>query len=293
MNIAEIPSANSSTNFVKNSPRNPAMKPSFLSTRRHNTKKHPVGRSLRAVTSGRKKQRVAATANHSDFDYEDDYESGSRIGRVILIIFMIHVLAIGLIFVHHYYLKRGMSDEAIAETEAPVKVVATTAAAPRLSNGEAPYIVARGDNYARIAAAHEVDEAALRAVNENAEIRPGLLLTIPPKRIVAVEPPEVAAIRNPAPAEVIAPSPALPVANAATDGLVPASDPSDRVVGRPAPAIPRAVPVAGSGRVHTVQSGETVWRISQQYNVSQDALMKRNNISDPRRIRVGQQLQIP
>ncbi len=262
------------------------MKPSFLSTRRHNTRKHPVGLSLRAVTQRSKKQRVAATASHSDFDYDDDYDSGSRIGRVITIIFMIHVVAIGLIFVHHYYLKRGMSDEAIAALEAaPVKVTVATTPAPRLSNGEAPYIVARGDNYERIAAAHEIDVADLRAANDNAEIRPGLLLTIPPKRIVAIEPPEVAAIRNPATA--------APVANPATDGLVAVTDPADRSATATQPAIPRATPVAGGGRVHVVQSGETIWRISQQYNVNQDALMKANNITDPRRVRIGQQLQIP
>jgi len=263
------------------------MKPSFLSTRRRNTKQHPVSRSLRAVTSRRKKQRVAATASHGDFEYDDD-DSGSRIGRVITIIFMIHVLAIGLIFVHHYYLKRGLPEEAAPATAAKTAPAAAPGTnAPRMSTGEAPYIVARGDNYARIAAAHEVEEADLRAANDNAEIRPGLLLKIPPKRIVAVEPAEVAAIRNPAPA------PAAPASNPATDGLVPANDPADSTAASAQIEIPRATPVPGSGRVHIVQAGETIWRISQQYKVNQDALMKLNNITDPRRVRVGQKLQIP
>jgi len=269
------------------------MKPSFLSTRRRNTKQHPVARSLRAVTSRRKKQRVAATASYHDFDDEDDTDSGSRIARVLTIIFLIHVVAIGLIFVHHYYLKRGLPEmQATAQTTTPDAAPAAAAprtsagAPPRLSTGDAPYIVSRGDNYARIAAAHEIEEADLRAANDNAEIRPGLLLKIPPKRITAVEPPEVAALRNPAPV-------AAPVAaNPATDGLVPANDP---VAVRVQPEIPRATPVAepASGRTHTVQAGETIWRISQQYSVNQDALMKHNNITDPRRIRPGQQLKIP
>jgi len=275
------------------------IKPSFLSTRRRNTKKHPVTGSLRAVTQRRKKQRVAATASHADFDYDDDYDSGSRIARVLIIIFFIHVVAIGLIFVHHYYLKRGIPLESAARqtaTAAPAADQAATApraaANPgprRLSTGDAPYIVARGDNYARIAAAHEVDESDLRAANDNAEIRPGLLLKIPPRRIIAIEPPEVAAIRNHAPS-----TSAAAAANPATDGLVAVNDPADRTAASTTRAeIPRASPVAGSGRVHVVQTGETIWRISQQYNVSQDALMKLNNITDPRRVRVGQQLQIP
>jgi len=271
------------------------MKPSFLSTRRRNTKQHPVTRSLRAVTSRRKKQRVAATASHHDFEYDDDPDSGSRIARVLTIIFFIHVVAIGLIFLHHYYLKRTIptvdaavestTEAASASTTAAAAPRTTAGAPPRLSTGDAPYIVARGDNYTRIATAHEIDEADLRAANDNAEIRPGLLLKIPPKRITAVEPPEVAALRNPVPVE-------RPAANPATDGLIPANDP---VATRVQPSIPRATPVAepGGDRTHTIQAGETIWRISQQYNVDQDALMKHNNITDPRRIRAGQQLRIP
>jgi len=262
------------------------MKPSFLSTKRRNTKQHPVTRTLRAVTSRRKKQRVAATADHAGFggDFDDDHDSGSRIARVLTIIFLIHVVAIGLIFVHHYYLKNTL-PEAAASTTAPA--TARESAAPRLSTGESTYIVARGDNYPRIAAAHELAEADLRAANDNVEIRPGLILRIPPKRITAVEPAEVAALRNPG---------TPTAANPATDGLVPANDPAHRDPVLAQPNIPRATPVptpAASGRTHVVQSGETIWRISQQYNVNQDALMKLNNITDPRRVRVGQTLKIP
>jgi LysM repeat protein len=256
------------------------MKPSFLSTKRQNTRQHPVTRTLRAVTSGRKKQRVAATADPSDF--EDERESGSRVARVLIIIFLIHVVAIGLIFVHHYYLKNTLPSTATTSTtSAPTR----EASSPRLSTGESTYIVARGDNYPRIAAAHELAEADLRAANDNIEIRPGLILRIPPKRIVAVEAPEVAALRTP----TLTTTPA-------TDGLVAAIDPAHRDSVLVQPNIPRATPVAEAntdGRTHTVQSGETIWRISQQYNVAQDALLKLNNITDPTRIRVGQKLKIP
>lgn len=259
------------------------MKPSFLSTKRRNTRQHPVTRTLRAVTSGRKKQRVAATAHPGDFD--DDHDSGSRIARVLTIIFIIHVVAIGLIFVHHYYLKQGLPAATAESTPR------TPTANRSLSNGGSTYIVARGDNYARIAAAHDLTESELRATNENKDIRPGLIITIPQKRITAAEPPEVAAIRNPA-----NPATATTTTNPATDGLIPANDPAaNREPVLVQPSIPRATPVpeTASARTHTVQSGETIWRISQKYNVGQDALIQLNNITDPSRIRVGQKLKIP
>lgn len=264
------------------------MTPSFLSTKRRNTKQHPVTRSLRAVTARRKKQRVAATASHGDFDDYHDSDSGSRIARVLTIIFFIHVVAIGLIYVHQVYLKRSLPAATVSEntsttgTNTPQQ--SSTDATPRLSSGEAPYIVVRGDNYTRIAAAHNVDEDELRRTNDNRDIRPGLVVTIPPRRIVATEPPEVAAIRNPAPT-------APPAANPATNGLVPANDPAHREPRSNQTEIPRATPVGT--RNHTVQAGETIWRISQKYEADQDTIMKLNNITDPRRIQVGQTLKIP
>jgi len=43
---------------------------------------------------------------------------------------------------------------------------------------------------------------------------------------------------------------------------------------------------------HTVQSGETLFRIAKQYNTSVEALQVLNNISDPNQIRVGQVLRL-
>jgi LysM repeat protein len=44
---------------------------------------------------------------------------------------------------------------------------------------------------------------------------------------------------------------------------------------------------------HIVESGETLFRISKQYGVSVEALMRANRIADPRQLRVGQRLSIP
>jgi LysM repeat protein len=56
----------------------------------------------------------------------------------------------------------------------------------------------------------------------------------------------------------------------------------------------RAVPAAsGRGRTHTVKAGETPFGIARQYRVKLDALLSANPSVDPRRIRVGQLLNIP
>jgi len=51
--------------------------------------------------------------------------------------------------------------------------------------------------------------------------------------------------------------------------------------------------VSAKDLVHIVSRGETVYSISRQYNVSQDALMRQNSISDPSKLFVGMKLVIP
>ena len=156
---------------------------------------------------------------------------------------------------------------------------------PRLAAGEKPYIVRQGDNYARIAAAAEVEEKDLRLINQHADIVPGLLLKIPPKRIVAVEAPEVTALRG-------------ETRSASAGGLVEALP--VEVKGAPRaqlvrPTINHGTNASGSasGKSYVVQSGDSVWGIANRFKVNQVALMKANGISDARKIKVGMSLKIP
>lgn len=63
--------------------------------------------------------------------------------------------------------------------------------------------------------------------------------------------------------------------------------------GSPSPtptATPEATPTPVS---YTVQSGDTLARIAQQFDVTVEALAEANNITDPSRLEIGQQLVIP
>ncbi len=262
------------------------MKPHTLPVKRLPVSKG-IFKRLSAVTANRK-QRVAATAN-PDMDFED---GGSRIARALTIIFLIHIVAIGLIFVHQKFLDGRAPEEprtAAVAAQEHVPVVASTPARldlPRLATGEKPYIVRQGDNYARIASAVGVEEGDLRLINKHADIVPGLLLKIPPKRIVAMEPPEVAAIRR-----------QQPVDNAS--GLVPAVDvssvPKAQLVRANIPHAPQvpATPLVATGKNYVVRKGDSIWRIANQFKVSQEALIKANGISKGHKIQPGMSLAIP
>lgn len=259
------------------------MKPHTLPVKRRNVK-NGMFKRLRAVT-GNRKQRVAATANAAEME-EDD--GGSKISRALTIIFLIHIVAIGLIFVHQKFLDDRAPDVAQAAKTAKPDAVAAIAPVqtnrPRIAAGGEFYVVRQGDNYARIAAAAEVDESDLRLVNEHADIVPGLLLNIPPKRIIAVESAEVTAIRNQTPVDIdrgLVEAVPVDVSNAPRAQLV-------------KPNINRtAAPAAATGKSYVVQSGDSVWRIANRFKVNQDALMKANGITDAKKMKVGMSLVIP
>lgn len=74
---------------------------------------------------------------------------------------------------------------------------------------------------------------------------------------------------------------------------VPAAPPPS-VASRPArPAAPAPLPVVAGENEYIVQSGDTLLAIAKRYRVELVALMNLNAISDARKLRVGQRLQIP
>ena len=261
------------------------MKPQTLPVKRRPVP-NGIFKRLRAVT-GNRKQRVAATAA-PEMESED---SSSKISRALTIIFLIHIVVIGLIFVHNKFLDGRTPDAPQTTTVAKQETVPEVAAIkprldlPRLSSGEKPYIVRQGDNYARIAAAVGVDEGDLRLINKHADIVPGLLLKVPPPR-PAAEAPELVATHNATTADD-------------NDGLVDAVDvsaaPRAKLI-RPnisAAAETKATPAGTSGKTYVVKSGDSVWRIANKYKVNQDALMKANGIADAGKLKVGMSLAIP
>lgn len=239
---------------------------------------------LNAVTNSRR-QRVAAAASATEMEAED---GSSKISRALTIIFLIHIVAIALIFIHQRFLDGREPAVSSAVKNAPSEAAPAPGRngedLPRLSSGEKSYIVRTGDNYARIAAAEGVDENDLRQVNHNVDIGPGLILKIPPKRIVAEEPPELAAIRR-------------QTASDRDRGLVEAA-PADISNAPRAMMVRPAVnhdgaPPAASGTSYVVRPGDSIFRIANRHKVSQQSLMRVNGISDPRKMRVGMKLTIP
>jgi LysM repeat protein len=74
--------------------------------------------------------------------------------------------------------------------------------------------------------------------------------------------------------------------------LMPTRAATDTPTVSPTPIPPTVTPTP-SGRSHTVQPGETLASIADDYGVSLEAIAELNGIADPNLIEVGQELLIP
>jgi LysM repeat protein len=76
-------------------------------------------------------------------------------------------------------------------------------------------------------------------------------------------------------------------------GVAPAPGAPPTAPGPAQPAPGAGTPAPGAARSYTVKAGDTPGGIARQFNVSVEALMRANNISDPTKLGVGQTLTIP
>ncbi|MFT3831220.1 MAG: LysM peptidoglycan-binding domain-containing protein [Opitutaceae bacterium] len=156
----------------------------------------------------------------------------------------------------------GKGAKAPAADNAPVSGRSATSSssfAPAASG--ATYTVKSGDTLSKIASRYHTTSGALRSLNgiSGDHLRIGQVLQIPGNG-----------------ASSAAPVASLPPPPAAT----PVTAPS-----------PSTTPAAAG--VHTVAAGESAESIARTYGITVGELVRANNITDPRKVRIGQVLTIP
>jgi LysM repeat protein len=285
------------------------MKFSDLSVKRRPAKK-PVFRKLFANVR-RKQQNVAVAAPMPEADGD---VPNLGIARALVVILIIHVVAIAGIFAHSKWFEKDTAVAKDAMPIVPVKPLRDAGEAlPQIGKNDEWYLPVAGDRYDTICHDKGVTEEALRAANNNVEIRPGRKLRIPQRTIVALEPEELARARNGSvvlesadamPNEEAAPAP-TPVAvddlrnapmvetAAASKGTVIKPRVHRETTAQPVATTTtqQALPVAS--RKYTVKSGDTFYKIAKAHKTTPDLVMKTNGISDPRKLKVGMQLMVP
>ena len=247
-----------------------------------------------------KPKRLPATATQ-EHDWDSDVPS-IKLSTAFMVILFLHVAVVGGVMLFRFLGKD--SEAALAGYESqqkPSKAVAATSPGVRLDDpavaGLARHIVKPHETLEMIASAHGVSRESLSRTNglsDEKQFREGVELVIPPRETGAAVQvatpaaprgePRVAVAR---PVEVVAPA-AAPVTPATTPRVAAARPVTAETTTTPAMATTSTTP-----REHVVKSGETVWAIAQKYGVSPDALLKANNISDAKKVRLGAKLKVP
>lgn len=248
-----------------------------------------------------KPKRLPATATQ-EHDWDSDVPS-IKLSTAFMVILFLHVAVVGGVMLFRFLGKD--SEAALAGYESQRKPNKATAAAAagagvRLDDpavaGLPRHIVKAHETLEMIASAHGVSREALSRTNglsDEKQFREGVELVIPPRdasapaRIAETtaprSEPRVAQAR---PVETV--KPATPVNPPAAPRVATA-----RAVDVENATTPALATTTATAREHTVKSGETVWGIAKQYGVSADALLKANNISDAKKVRLGAKLKVP
>ncbi|MFM8364431.1 MAG: LysM peptidoglycan-binding domain-containing protein [Verrucomicrobiota bacterium] len=245
----------------------------------------------RIVPRKRIHARVASSREEID-DYESESEPSMKLSQAFLVVLALHILAVGGIYGFNK-LKENSSKPVAAKTEpAPAPAAPPVlekapepapAAAPVTEAASQTYTVVAGDTLRKIATKFKTSVEALEKANNltaTSIIRTGQVLVV--GKAAAAAP--VPVTSNPTPSVVAKPEIQKPVAQPVAE--------------IPKPAAPESKPVAkvepsASGKSYVVAKGDNPYSIAKKFQVTQDALMKANNIDDPRKLQIGQKLVIP
>lgn len=249
-------------------------------------------RPTRRLVSRKRLHARAASSREEVEDYESESEPSMKLSQAFIVVLVLHVVAVGGIYGFNKLNetkpkpvaeKKEAAPEVVAK--APEPVADAKPQAPAANAGQT-YTVVAGDTLKRIASKFNTSIEALEKANNltsTSIIRTGQILVV-----------GKAASANAA----SAPGKAEPVPHSqATPSVVAKPAPVQPVVAKTAPAEPVASakePAADSaGQSYVVAKGDNPYSIAKKFKVTQDALMKANNIDDPRKLKIGQKLAIP
>jgi LysM repeat protein len=234
----------------------------------------------------------AASSRDEVEEYENESEPSMKLSQAFIVVLVLHVVAVAGIYGFNQ-LKEKPARPATAKTEASEAAAVTEKKADTLAKAqdasaakaqatEISYTVVAGDTLRRIASKFNTSVASLEKVNDltsTSILKVGQILVIGSSGKVAA-----AASQSTESLSKLPPTPAV-VAKAP-----PVKAPT--VQGKPE-AGPLGKTQASDEKTYVVAKGDNPYSLAKKFNVSQAALMKANNIDDPKKLKIGQRLVVP
>jgi len=234
----------------------------------------------------------AASSRNEVEEYENESEPSMKLSQAFIVVLVLHVVAVAGVYGFNQ-LKEKPARPATAKTEASEAAAVTEKKADTLAKEQAAsaaksqateisYTVVAGDTLRRIASKFNTSVASLEKVNDltsTSILKVGQILVIGSSGKVAA-----AASQSTESLSKLPPTPAI-VAKAP-----PVKAPA--VQGKPE-AGPLEKTQASDEKTYVVAKGDNPYSLAKKFNVSQAALMKANNIDDPKKLKIGQRLVLP
>ena len=234
----------------------------------------------------------AASSRNEVEEYENESEPSMKLSQAFIVVLVLHVVAVAGVYGFNQ-LKEKPARPATAKTEATEAAAVTEKKADTLAKAQAAsaakaqateisYTVVAGDTLRRIASKFNTSVASLEKLNDltsTSILKVGQILVIGSSGKVAA-----AASQSTESLSKLPPTPTI-VAKAP-----PVKAPA--VPGKPE-AGPLEKTQASDEKTYVVAKGDNPYSLAKKFNVTQAALMKANNIDDPKKLKIGQRLVLP
>jgi LysM repeat protein len=243
------------------------------------------------------RKRLKATAQRAVAAAQDDYfddEPNMRLSRAFEVVLILHVIAVGGIFLFNQ-LKRGQGASPAASAssaqDTPVRTPDNPSTVVRI------HYLRTGESVTDVAASYGVAVSDILTASglKSAEgVKAGTELRVPPRSASSPVPLDVRRLvdqpRTPTTELVKAPQPA----EAAKKKPIPA-DVVRSIVAAPAktPETKKASAEEAGTKTYVVMKGDNPVSIAKHHGISYERLLQANGIEDPRKLQIGQKLVIP
>lgn len=235
----------------------------------------------------------AASSREEVEEYEGESEPSMKLSQAFIVVLVLHVVAVAGIYGFNQ-LKEKPAKPATAKVEAPEASSAAPAVAERKSEPAAKaepakaqqvqttYTVVAGDTLRRIASKFNTSIESIEKANN---LTSTSILKVGQTLVVATaSKPAAAQAQTTESTAKTAPTPT--VVAKAPPVKAPAAQEKAEVK-------PMEKPKTTEEKTHVVTKGDNPYSLAKKYNITQAALMKANNIDDPKKLKIGQTLVIP
>jgi LysM repeat protein len=237
----------------------------------------------------------AASSREEVEEYESESEPSMKLSQAFIVVLVLHVVAVAGIYGFNQLKEKparpaaakadppeAAATAAVTEKKAETVAKAETPAPSKSQESQATYTVVAGDTLKRIASKFNTSIESLEKANNltsTSIIKVGQTLIIGSSAKAAAataQAVETTAKAAPRPAVVAKAPPVKPAA-----------------VQEKAEAQPLEKPQTTEEKSYVVAKGDNPYSLAKKFNVTQAALMKANNIDDPKKLKIGQKLVIP